>query len=245
MKHIFKSMVPLHQAMMSFTFFVILFLGYTKAAVYQQGDTCGVSGNDVLGDNFTGSVAVAGNGCTLGNNSNCLCAPNLNDGGDVSDFIWQCNGTVEAGPIDGKVCPNTIPVPVSKNVTSSDSGNATESMLDVSITCNTTIHPTGGPGDPNCAYSDCESGGNFSAICGCFDLGSQGGMIWICLRSTCDCGDDASESQGDGATTEDEFTKKNITRNKTTSASVSSSFLLTGMQIIAVTSSMVVMSLGF
>jgi hypothetical protein len=214
--------------MMSILFFALILLGSTNAVVYQQGDTCGVNGEDYMKPNFTGSVAVAGNGCKLGNSTNCYCAPNITDGGVVGDFVWQCNGSVTFGPIVDKVCPDTIPI---------GSTNSTDP-----VPCNTTVNPTGFPGDPSCGYSECESGGDFSAICGCVDTGSS--MLWICLQSTCGCGDDAAtETDGGmttGDTTDDEFKGTN-----STSASVSTSFLLTTMQmIVAFTAAIVVMSSG-
>lgn len=74
-----------------------------------------------------------------------------------------------------------------------DSIDFTEDLVGVVIPCNISIHPTGYPGDESCGYSECESGGSFSAICGCVDLGTRGdtgmsvGMQWICMHSTCGC----------------------------------------------------------
>eukprot|EP00536_Pseudo-nitzschia_multiseries_P000165 jgi/Psemu1/233351/estExt_Genewise1.C_30098 len=59
------------------------------------------------------------------------------------------------------------------------------------IPCDTSIHPTGRPGDEVCPYSDCDEGGDHSAICACVDLAKYGmgsGTEWVCMHSTCSCG---------------------------------------------------------
>jgi hypothetical protein len=60
--------------------------------------------------------------------------------------------------------------------------------------------------DPGCGYSDCGGAATFSAICGCLDLslwGQEGGFVWTCLESTCDCPEDTAgggtSSTSDGA----------------------------------------------
>jgi hypothetical protein len=69
----------------------------------------------------------------------------------------------------------------------------TEELEGVPVPCNTTIHPTGYPGDEVCGYSECESGGSYTAVCGCVDSGTRtdptesSGMQWICIHSTCGC----------------------------------------------------------
>jgi hypothetical protein len=210
--------------MMSKLFLAFLFIAgvVVDSAVLQQGEYCGVEGSDFLSDNFTGSVAVAGKGCASANNTNCLCAPNFNDGESLSGFIWQCNGQVEFGPKNGKVCPDKVPVIKRVGV---DSIDFSESMLGVPVACNTSINPTGYPGDESCGYSECESGGSFSAICGCVDLGNRSevdsvGMQWICLHSTCGC----SLTQDDSTSTENDDYGSN-----TTSSSSSTPFVLAAL----------------
>jgi hypothetical protein len=156
----------------------------------QQGDLCGIEGSNFLDDNFTGTITVAGEGCVSANNANCLCAPNFDDPASLSGFTFQCNGKVSFGPQNGKVCPEKVPVIKRVGV---DSIDFTEDLVGAVIPCNTSIHPMGYPGDEVCGYSECESGGSFSAICGCVDLGTRGdtgmsiGMQWICMHSTCGC----------------------------------------------------------
>ena len=44
-----------------------------------------------------------------------------------------------------------------------------------------------------CPYSECDEGGDTSAVCACIDLAKYGlgeGEEWFCLHSTCDCGDE-------------------------------------------------------
>jgi hypothetical protein len=206
-----------------------LFIAGVNSAVLQQGELCGVEGSDFLSDNFTGSVAVAGKGCVSANNTNCLCAPNFDDSESLSGFIWQCNGKVEFGPKNNKVCPPKVPVIKRVGV---DSIDFSEEMLGVSVPCNTTINPTGYPGDESCGYSECESGGSFSAICGCVDLGNrsetdQTGMQWICLHSTCGCSLEEDDSPADSP-------------KSTTSASRSTPFILA-----ALASSVALLIVGF
>jgi hypothetical protein len=155
-----------------------------------EGDTCGIEGSNFLETDFIGSAAVAGDGCTLGSDTNCLCAPNFDDVESLSGFTWQCNGEVQFGPKNDKVCPEKVPVIHREGVNSIEFN---EDLLGVPVPCNTSIHPTGRPGDEVCGYSECESGGSFTAICGCVDLGNRSDvttseMQWICLHSTCGCG---------------------------------------------------------
>ena len=169
--------------------FLCVAIVVSDSELLQRGDFCGVLGKDFLNENFTGSVAVAGDGCVSGNNTNCLCAPNFDDGQSLSGFVWQCNGDVKFGPKNGKVCPPKVPVVKSMGI---DSIDFSESLLGVPVPCNTSIHPGGRPGDEVCGYSECETGGSFSAICGCVDLGQRDevdsvGSQWICLHSTCGC----------------------------------------------------------
>ena len=175
--------------MMSKIFLAFLLIAGVNSAVLQEGENCGVDGGDFLLENFTGNVVVAGKGCASGNNTNCLCAPNFDDQQSLSEFLWQCNNAVEFGPKNGKVCPPTPPVLRKVGVNSVD---FSVDMLGVTVPCNTSVNPTGRPGDETCGYSECETGGSFSAICGCVDLDDRNetesvGMQWICLHSTCGC----------------------------------------------------------
>lgn len=72
-----------------------------------------------------------------------------------------------------KTCPSIIPI---------FQGAAT------SLTCNTTINPTGNTvDDPPCQYPQCTS--DRSAVCGCVDYSQYGGtgMFWGCMHSRCKC----------------------------------------------------------
>ena len=108
------------------------------------------------------------------------------------------------GPKNEKVCPASVPVPKQYGV---DSIYFTEAMLGVPVACDLDIHPTGYPGDEVCAYSECEDGGEYSAICACVDLSERvenGGTQWFCLHATCQCEataeeEDVVESGGDAA----------------------------------------------
>jgi hypothetical protein len=170
----------------------------------KEFDYCGVDGRKFLDYNFTGNHNVAGDGCTLGNKTRCLCSIDYNDNSSLSPFIWQCGDTVEFGPKGNKTCPKTVPVLKPTGVNSID---FTESMLGVPVECDTATDPTGYPGDEPCGYSECESGGDYSAICGCVD-GSQRPDVafnttqWICLHSTCNCpsnGENTTNMTGNSA----------------------------------------------
>lgn len=170
-------------------FIVCLFSLASVGSALLNGELCGIEGKDFFNDNFTGRVAVAGNGCVSGADTNCLCAPNFDNQATLKGFVFQCNGMVNFGPKKGKVCPATVPVIKRVGVASI---NFTESSIGVPVPCNTTIHPTGYPGDESCGYSECESGGSFTALCGCVDFGAgspgrPSGMIWTCVHSTCGC----------------------------------------------------------
>ena len=174
---------------MSKLFISLLLITGAHSTPLQQGENCGVNGADFLSPNFLGNVSVAGNGCVSGSDKNCLCAPNFDDEQSLSYFLWQCNGSVEFGPKNGKVCPERVPI---INEIGVDSIYFKESEAGVPVPCNTTIHPTGRPDDEACGYSECETGGSYSAICGCVDLGNRSeveasGMQWVCLHSTCGC----------------------------------------------------------
>jgi len=84
---------------------------------FQEGDSCGVTSADFVNVDFSGDYLVAGEaGCALGSDTKCYCAPNLADGESLGEWEWQCNGTVNFGPADGKQCPETVPVPKNSDI---------------------------------------------------------------------------------------------------------------------------------
>ena len=177
--------------------FLALFLvnspSVTTAAVFQEGDTCGITSAKFLQEDFVGEYLVAGQkACTLGSKENCYCAPNY-EGDRLSEWIWQCSGDDSAsskvafGPIQGKTCPTEVPVQ-KQNV-----------IVDDSIDCDTSLHPTGVQADPVCSYSTCDQGGDTSSICACIDKEAYGlgeGTQWVCLHSTCSCGEQTEVAAG-------------------------------------------------
>lgn len=89
----------------------------TTHAAFKEGDECGVTASDFVNVDFSGDYLVAGEaGCTLGEDTKCYCAPNLTDGERRGTFEWQCNGSVNFGPSDGKTCPETVPVPKNSDI---------------------------------------------------------------------------------------------------------------------------------
>jgi hypothetical protein len=154
---------------------------------------CGVDGADFLDDTFAGLWRVSGSpGCAMGSETDCYCSPILGDADPLGPWIWQCNSAssevlVPFGPATGKVCPSEIPVPLGFNEAKNPE-------------CDTTINPTGQLDDPPCEYSDCDSGGDFSAVCGCVDLtfgageANPGDLQWFCLHATCTCPTQSSAS---------------------------------------------------
>ena len=199
-----------------------------SSAVFQNGDTCGVTSRDFMNYNYRSEYMVAGSaGCTIGGGdtateeeSGCFCAPNLEDGQGLGEWQWQCNNIVNFGPNpeSGKVCPSKVPVPkglgelkwVIKSDRVLEAGDApvpvvasvgTESQQQkMSVPCNLDLHPTGRPGDEVCPYSDCDEGGEHSAICACIDLEKYGmgtGTEWVCMHATCDCEDLSTDTDGD------------------------------------------------
>lgn len=86
---------------------------------FSEGDSCGITSADFFNVDFSGDYLVAGEAaCTLAgeNEEGCYCAPNLADGESLSEWIWQCNDTVNFGPIEGKQCPSTVPVPKNSDI---------------------------------------------------------------------------------------------------------------------------------
>lgn len=177
------------------------FLACTLAAAsgdhgFHEGDTCGVKSSDFFNGYFVGDYLVAGaEGCTLADGqTGCYCAPDLTDGQSLGEWKWQCNGLVAFGPADGKTCPSTIPVPKGYEDLEVVPKQATTPV----VACNTTVNPTGQEGDEVCPYSDCDTGGDTSAICACVDLAKYDlgdGQQWICMHSTCSCEAKVSEDE--------------------------------------------------
>lgn len=179
------------------------FVATAKAAVsFKHGDSCGVKSTDFLNYDYRSDYLVAGEeGCTLGEDTGCFCAPDLEDGESLSEWKWQCNYSVNFGPnsANGKVCPDSVPV--AKDLGDLDVVLNRRTLQDPttqSVSCDTAIHPTGRPGDEVCPYSSCDVGGDHSAICACIDLAQYGlgdGMEWICMHATCSCNDEEEEGE--------------------------------------------------
>ena len=204
----------------------------------QEYDLCGVDGEKILEYDYIVDHNVAGDGCTLGNKTNCICAMDYEDqSAPLPPFKWLC-GTVEFGPKGNKTCPTTIPIVKSIG---SNSSNGTEVMVE----CNTTLHPKGYPGDEGCGYSECENGGDYSALCGCVDFSEHDfntteGMQWICLYSACNCpvdennnattnGSNTNTTKGSNTTATNGSSKMNSTTNTTSAAvSMTQRFFLAG-----------------
>ena len=168
--------------MLTKIFLTFLLITGVNGADLKQGDICGITSADYFAENFTGPVAVSGNGCASENNTNCLCGFDFNQEGE-GPWKWQCNGAVQFGPKNGKVCPEKVPVIKRIGVDSIEFDENSTGL----VPCNTTINPTGYPDDEGCEYSECESGGSYSAICGCDPMGNAG-EHWVCLHATCACG---------------------------------------------------------
>ena len=177
------------------------------ASVFQDGDTCGVTSSDFLTYSYRSEYLVAGQtGCTLGGDGSegCFCAPDLSDGESLSEWKWQCNNSVAFGPTtDQKTCPESVPVP--KEFGELDvvlnRRRGLQQQPQQRVSCDTNIHPTGRPGDEVCPYSDCDDGGDHSAICACIDMEQYGmgeGTEWICMHATCSCGDDDDDQPTTG-----------------------------------------------
>lgn len=166
---------------------------YSTNGTIREGDYCNVTSRDFVNPNFLSEYTVAGDGCTLEDDtkSSCFCAPVLNNDEALSDWKWQCGGTVNFGPVPGKTCPTRVPVPSLLGLGNESESGVVESMLGAGAVCNSTIHPTGYAGDEVCAYSECESGGDRAAVCACVNtenLGVKGGgEEWFCLHSQCEC----------------------------------------------------------
>merc|ERR1719491_2568345 len=211
-----------------------MIVAVSSSAVFQNGDTCGVTSRDFMNYDYRSDYMVAGSeGCTIGGSddsgtdteSGCFCAPNLEDGEGLGEWQWQCNNVVNFGPnpATGKVCPSKVPVPKGLGelswVIKSDRTRALEGVDEeaaddapvpvvasvgtesqqqqFSVPCNLDLHPTGRPGDEVCPYSDCDDGGEHSAICACIDLEKYGmgtGTEWVCMHATCQCEDSSTDT---------------------------------------------------
>lgn len=149
-------------------FFLAVLASQSNADHVAVGDACGITGSSALDPDFVGNARVYGPGCTIGDETDCYCAPELDGVDDAAPWFWQCGDAVVFGPSVGKECPATLPL-----------GE-----------CDATTQPTGFAGDPGCYYSDCNSAATFSSVCGCVNLTiiNQGeGNEWFCLNSTCTC----------------------------------------------------------
>eukprot|EP00588_Corethron_pennatum_P009352 CAMPEP_0194276280 /NCGR_PEP_ID=MMETSP0169-20130528/8908_1 /TAXON_ID=218684 /ORGANISM="Corethron pennatum, Strain L29A3" /LENGTH=243 /DNA_ID=CAMNT_0039019963 /DNA_START=64 /DNA_END=795 /DNA_ORIENTATION=+ len=189
-------------------------------SAFQNGDACGVTSRDFLNYDFRSDWMVAGEaGCTLGEETGCFCAPNLEDGQSKGPWEWQCDNVVNFGPNEAssKTCPDVVPVAKDlgqlyfgrnrARALESSNGDAEASLpavagMQAGVECDTAVHPTGHPGDEVCPYSDCDEGGDHSAICACVDREQYGmgkGMEWVCMHATCSCGyvkeEDANEEE--------------------------------------------------
>lgn len=169
------------------------------ASAIKEFDACGVLSSDFLKDSFQGQYRVAGpTGCDLTDNSeaNCFCGPEIDGEERLSQWLWQCGDNLTFGPVGPKTCPAVVPVPAvdGAQITADEMRELREAG---EMDCDMELHPGGHPGDEACGYSDCDEGGDFSAVCACVDLsryGVEGGPQWHCLHSTCGCG------EGDGGT---------------------------------------------
>jgi len=206
--------------MIHFTFAILLsFIAVARIESFQNGDTCGVTSTDFMNYDYRSDFLVAGEaGCTFGDDTKCFCAPNLQDEKPLSEWQWQCNNVVKFGPTTpSKVCPGFVPVAKglgqldivfhrnralqseTNNIMSLDKESQEQQLK---VQCDTAIHPTGRPGDEVCPYSDCDEGGDHSAVCACVDLDKYGmgeGMEWVCMHANCNCGEqeDQVEEQND------------------------------------------------
>jgi hypothetical protein len=184
-----------------FAVVVALSISTTPCAAVQNGDSCGVSSSDFLTYDYRSDFLVAGEeGCTLGEDTNCYCAPDLNDGESLSEWKWQCNNSVKFGPsLAEKVCPESVPVAKGLGDLDVVLNRRALQVQPERVSCDTSINPTGRPGDEFCPYSSCDEGGDHSAICACVDLEQYGlgeGMEWICMHATCSCGGENNETLG-------------------------------------------------
>lgn len=232
----------------------------TTVSAFQNGDTCGVTSKDFLNYDYFSDYMVAGEaGCTLGDETGCFCAPNLADGQSLGEWEWQCNNVVNFGPSvsSSKTCPITTPVAkglgqldiianrnraraletISSNDNKVVSVGTESQQQQIKVTCDTAIHPTGQPGDEVCPYSDCDEGGDHSAICACIDLGKYGigvGMEWVCMHATCSCGeqDDQQEEEEEvlDLNEEDEESKES-SASASVAASAMVSFFMMAMVV--------------
>jgi hypothetical protein len=195
--HIAALKLILQQINMHFSLAILAATVAAANGAFKEGDECGVTAADFVNVDFSADYLVAGEeGCTIDGKTQCYCAPNLTDGESQGTFQWQCGGTVNFGPVEGKECPATVPVPKNSDIL----GLVPKQSGDRS--CDSSINPTGRPGDEVCPYSECDEGGDTSAICACIDLAKYGfgeGEEWFCLHSTCSCGDELGATETSSA----------------------------------------------
>lgn len=151
-----------------FLFLVLATL--VNLTVAQVGQGCGILPAETIGPDYTPPpVRVGGEpGCVIGDQTGCYCSHALDGEIDNNEWKWHCGSDVIFGPMGNRTCPAELP-----------EGE-----------CDPATNPSGGPGDPGCGYSDCGGAATFSALCGCVDLsmfGQDGGHVWACIESTCDC----------------------------------------------------------
>lgn len=171
--------------------------GAASAAVIREFDTCGVLSSDFMNDSFEGQYRVAGpTGCALGlassSANDCFCGPEIDGEERLGEWLWQCGDNIAFGPVSTKTCPAEAPVPVINNEAGITADVVRELREAGEMDCDVDIHPGGHPGDEVCGYSDCDQGGDFTAVCACVDMsryGVEGGPQWHCLHSTCSCGE--------------------------------------------------------
>lgn len=213
----------------------LLATAVSTVSAFQKGDTCGVTSTNFLNYDYRSEYMVAGEtGCSLGDDIGCFCAPNLADGESLGEWEWQCNGDVKFGPVSSKTCPDVVPVAKGLGNLESVVNRNLARNLDVdkvtSVACDTNMHPTGRPGDEVCPYSDCDQGGDHSAICACIDLGKYGlgdGMEWVCMHSTCSCSDQDDKNVDSNNIDEGEASKESAAGASVLSVMVSVSMLAT------------------
>jgi hypothetical protein len=184
----------------AFSFGILASSLLAAEGTFQNGDSCGVKSSDFVNDYFAGKFLVAGtSGCNLSDDeTGCFCAPDFDDQDPLSEWKWQCNDSVDFGPVDGKVCPDTMPIPKESLPFEIE---VSRSAAENTLACDTSVHPTGRPGDEVCPYSDCDQGGDTSAICGCVNLANYGmgeGQQWFCLQSTCSCEEEGGMEETGG-----------------------------------------------
>lgn len=115
--HIAALKLILQQINMHFSLAILAATVAAANGAFKEGDECGVTAADFVNVDFSADYLVAGEeGCTIDGKTQCYCAPNLTDGESQGTFQWQCGGTVNFGPVEGKECPATVPVPKNSDI---------------------------------------------------------------------------------------------------------------------------------